>query len=163
MPDPQLGSVQLTAAGGNPGKTNIAAIRRWVAPRDGVISISGELAQGQKSGDGVHGRIVSSRLGLLGGWKARSDPAATVVENIRVQEGDTIDFIVDTTAGARAVNFKWAPRLEMARVESGEADLPCVWDARENFIDPRKQPKPLDPWEKYAQVLLISNEFFFVE
>jgi hypothetical protein len=51
----------------------------------------------------------------------------------------------------------------MAKMNSGESDLPCVWDAHENFIDPRKHLKPLAPWEKYAQVLLISNEFFFVE
>jgi len=163
MPDPKLGSVQLNAIGGVPGKTNIAAIRRWTAPRDGVISVTGELAQGQKAGDGFCGRIVSSRLGLLGQWKIGNDPAATALENVEVKEGDTIDFMVERQPGARGGNFKWAPRVEMATMESDETGLPCVWDAHDNFIDPRKQPKPLNPWEKYAQVLLISNEFFFVE
>ncbi|MBI3850832.1 MAG: hypothetical protein HY298_11240 [Verrucomicrobia bacterium] len=41
--------------------------------------------------------------------------------------------------------------------------LPHVWDAQQNFVDPKTSPTPLDPWEKYAQGLLLSNEFVFVE
>jgi hypothetical protein len=164
--DPMLGAVQITAAGGYPGKTNIAAIRRWVAPRDGVISIRGELAHAQSAGDGVRGRIVSSRLGLLGEWKAHNNKAETTLDKIEVSQGDTIDFMVDGLADTRSDTFKWAPRIEMAKAGTDDMDaisLPRVWDAKDNFVDPKKVPKPLGPWEKYAQVLLISNEFFFLE
>ncbi len=37
-----------------------------------------------------------------------------------------------------------------------------LWDARENFRIPGAQVKPLGTWDKFAQVLLISNEFFFI-
>jgi hypothetical protein len=44
------------------------------------------------------------------------------------------------------------------------AGQPAVWDARANFIDPSKAPKAtLGAWEKLAQVLLLSNEFAFVD
>ena len=43
------------------------------------------------------------------------------------------------------------------------AGLNRVWDARANFIDPKKLPAPLGAWEKYVQVLLLSNEFAFVD
>ena len=63
-PDPKIGRVRLTANGGEPGKTlEQAAIRRWTAPRDMIIAITGKLKHEGKEGDGVQGRIVSSRAG----------------------------------------------------------------------------------------------------
>ncbi|HEY3915099.1 MAG TPA: PSD1 and planctomycete cytochrome C domain-containing protein [Verrucomicrobiae bacterium] len=164
--DPALGSVQVNAVGGYPGKTNIAAIRRWVAPRDGTVSISGELIHALSKGDGVRGRIVSSRAGLLGEWKVFNNQAKTVIDSVEVEEGDTIDFMVDGMADSRADTFKWAPHIEMTKQETDsmeELSLPHAWDAKDDFLNPKKLPKPLGPWEKYAQVLLISNEFFFLE
>jgi hypothetical protein len=51
----------------------------------------------------------------------------------------------------------------MAKVDSEELGLPHIWDAKENFVDPKKIQQPMSAWEKYAQVLLFSNEFFFVD
>ncbi len=161
--DAKLGYVQLTALGGNPGRTNTAAIRRWVAPRDGLISISGQLAHVQTNGVGVRGRIVSSRLGLLGQWRVHNSHTDTAIENVAVKGNDTIDFIVDYPGKAEVGGFQWAPVIEMAKASGEEMGLPHVWDAKENFVDPKKVRTPLGAWEKYAQVLLFSNEFFFIE
>lgn len=161
--DAKLGPVQLTAVGGNPGRTNIAAIRRWVAPRDGVISITGELAHTQAGGDGVRGRIVSSRLGVIGQWLAHNSRTNAAAEQIPVKENDTIDFMVDYPAAKTVGGFQWAPVIEMAKADGEALGLPHVWNAKDNFIDPRKVRQPMGPWEKYAQVLLFSNEFFFIE
>jgi mono/diheme cytochrome c family protein len=161
--DAKLGPVQLTAVGGNPGRSNVAAIRRWVAPRAGFISISGQLAYAQTNGAGVRGRIVSSRLGLLGQWQVHNSRADASVENFAVKANDTIDFIVDYMGGGRGGLFQWAPVIEMAKGGSEELGLPHIWDAKDNFIDPKKIREPLGAWEKYAQVLLFSNEFFFIE
>ena len=43
------------------------------------------------------------------------------------------------------------------------AGPPTVWDAKVNFVDPPKLPKPLSAWGKLAQELLLSNEFAFVD
>jgi hypothetical protein len=37
------------------------------------------------------------------------------------------------------------------------------WDARAGFGGPKAAPQTLDPWAKYAQVLLLSNEFIFID
>ncbi len=160
--DAKIGFVQLTATGGNAGRTNFVVIRRWNAPRDGVISITGLLTNSQSAGQGLRGRIVSSRLGLLGQWRARNSHAAVSLEGVAVKAGDAIDFMVDSLDG-RSGAFQWAPRIEMAAAPGEEMGLPHVWNARENFIDPKKMPEPLGAWAKYAQVLLFSNEFFFIE
>ena len=41
--------------------------------------------------------------------------------------------------------------------------MPRIWDAKTDFMDVRKMPKPIGPWEELAQVLLLSNEFMFVD
>ena len=43
-----------------------------------------------------------------------------------------------------------------------EAD-PTAANQAGMFVDPAKLPKPLGAWEKLAQVLLLSNEFAFVD
>jgi hypothetical protein len=160
--DAKTGALQLSATGGNVGRTNYVVVRRWYAPRDGVISISGQFTNGQTAGLGVRGRIVSSRLGLLGQWTAHHNRVDASVEKIEVEKDDTIDFAVDSLDG-RSGSFQWAPVIRMARVPHEEMGLPDVWDAKENFVDPRKVHPPLGPWEKYAQVLLYANEFFFID
>ena len=72
-----------------------------MAPRAGFISISGQLAYAQTNGAGVRGRIVSSRLGLLGQWQVHNSRADASVENFAVKANDTIDFIVDYMGGGR--------------------------------------------------------------
>jgi hypothetical protein len=159
----KIGPVYLNAAGGATGRTNIAAIRRWVAPRDGVISISGQLARFYSTNGMVRGRIVSSRTGLIAEWKTADKHINANVDKIEVKQNDTIDFIVDCMGDKRPKTFIWAPVIEMAKVDSEELGLPHIWDAKENFVDPKKIQRPMSAWEKYAQVLLFSNEFFFVD
>jgi len=155
--------VHLNAEGGHPGATN-AAIRRWVAPREGVITIHGTFSHASTNGDGAHGRIVSSRIGMLGQWTVHNSNAITQIEEAEVKEGDTIDFVTDCLANDNADSFKWSSVIEMMKGDSKEGmGLPHVWDAQQNFVDPKKIPTPLGAWEKYAQVLLLSNEFVFVE
>lgn len=37
------------------------------------------------------------------------------------------------------------------------------WEAKAEFIGPTPAPDYLEPWEQYAQVLLLANEFAFVD
>ena len=38
-----------------------------------------------------------------------------------------------------------------------------LWDAKADFLKQGASRKALTPWEKYAQVLLLANEFMFVD
>jgi hypothetical protein len=162
-PDPILGWVQLTAEGGHAGNdAQHAAIRRWVAPQDARISIHGTVSHEHKPGDGVTARIVSSRAGLLGSWSVHNEKAEATVERTDVRQGDTIDFLTDFRANLNSDMFKWAPviRLEESSVTAEATE----WSAKSEFSGPAPAPaKPLTAWEKYAQVLLLSNEFLFVD
>ena len=157
IPDEKLGFVSIRGDGGHPGRdAQHDAIRRWTAPRDGVVTISGTLRRPSKDGDGVVGRIVSSRTGEV--WKSEVPAAGSAQSNVaklEVKAGDTIDFLVGCGGSDNSDSFTWTPVI---RSDSGE------WDARAQFAGPPPPlPPQLKPWEQFAQVLLETNEFVFVD
>ncbi len=169
LPDAQLGWVLLSAEGGHPGKSpGFAAIRRWTAPKEGTVTISGDLRHSSEQGDGVRGRLISSRHGGLGEWVATHSTVSASVSKIRVREGDTLDFVTDCRANESFDTFSWAPTVRYGgggknkSVNAGEGQN--LWQAKEDFAGPvPAKPKGLSAWERYAQVLMLSNELFFVD
>jgi hypothetical protein len=145
---------------------NHAAIRRWRSPRDGVVSISGELNHPSDKGDGVRARIVSSRVGSLGEWTAKNSHAVVKLDRVEVKRGDHLDFVADCRQTVEFDSFHWSPVI---KVVSGSGkpptDEPREWNAKSDFSGPQKpsEKRPLTVWEKYAQVLLLANELMFVD
>ncbi len=158
FPAPDVfGYVSVGAESGHPGRDAMhAAIRRWTAPRDGVVAVSGSLASLGNTGDGLLGRVISSRGGEL--MKIEVAPKQTVetkVAKIEVKAGDNLDFIVEPRGDDVSDSFAWSPVV-------GSDD--GTWDAKAQFAGPPPPPpKQLEPWEQYAQVLLQTNEFAFVD
>jgi hypothetical protein len=163
FPDPKLGYVSVTAEGGHPGDPpQLASIRRWVSPVDGVIRIEAVLQHGNKSGDGVRGRIVSSRRGKVGEWTAFNNKITTNVEKLDVKLGEHVDFVVDCLTGTNSDTYNWAPKITLV----GDYDLTVSkrsWDAEKEFGPAARLLATLNAWEKLAQVLLLSNELAFVD
>ena len=162
-PDGKLGWVQLTADGGHAGNDlRHAAVRRWVAPRDARVAITGAVRHTHEAGDGVVASIVSSRDGLLATYALHNRKADANVEPIVVKKGDTLDFVVNFGADLNSDDFEWAPIIKS--LDPSQADEPNAWDAKKEFAGPpTHHPVALSPWEQYAQVLLESNEFLFVD
>lgn len=157
VPDEKLGWVLLNRDGGHVGNDNQhAAIRRWTAPRDLTISISGALSRPSEPGDGVDATIFSSRTGeLLRLTVPPKGTAETKLDRIDVKTGDTIDFLVTCRENNNSDSFVW--RIAIDSNNGG-------WDSQAQYSGPpRQRPAPLTAWEKYAQVLLQTNEFMFVD
>ncbi|MFN0218436.1 MAG: PSD1 and planctomycete cytochrome C domain-containing protein, partial [Hyphomicrobium sp.] len=114
LPDATLGWVLLSADGGHPGDPRHAAIRRWTAPRDGLVAIRGELNHPGRVGDGVRARVVSSRKGELGQWLAFHTNAPTKLNRVEVKRGDTLDFVADCRHDENTDSFQWAPTVRYA-------------------------------------------------
>jgi hypothetical protein len=161
FPDPALGWLMLNAEGGHPGHDGAhAIIRRWVAPRRATVRITGLLKHGQKEGDGVRARIVFSRGGKLGEWTVHNGEAKTEVADVVVKKGDTIDFVVDPITNEGFDSFTWAPTLSETVSKNGQS-VTTTWSAAQAFRGPL--PPPLTRTEQYAQALLMTNEFLFVD
>jgi hypothetical protein len=155
LPDARIGWALLNAVGGHAAdKPGHLVVRRWTAPRAGTLLIDGRLRHDAKGGDGVLGRLVSSRAGLLAEWISCRDDVETGFE-VEVAAGEILDFAVECRADNNADSFQWAPALALGEER---------WSATSGFSGPgEKQPSPLTGWEKYAQVLLETNEFVFLD
>jgi hypothetical protein len=165
LPDPKLGWVMLNASGGHPGNdAQHAAIRRWTAPRDGIVTVAGKINHPAEAGDGVRGRLISSRAGELGEWIVHHTDAKVLIETVEVHRGDTLDFVTDCRSSTDSDSFSWNARISYrARKDSagGEAES---WDSKMDFGDTTQPHQtPLTRWEQFAQVLLLSNELIFVD
>ncbi len=195
-PDQQFGNLHLTAKGGHPGQLPaVAVIRRWIAPRDMTVTISGTLQQyleekakdiydkssgAPKKGleaawDGVTGFIIHTKT-LSGQDRSGTELwAADAVRNskshnvadVSVRRGDTLDFIVHCRQQPHQDYFNWNPTIKIAdggvKPSSSQSLQVTEWTAADEFQGATYKPKPLNTWEKYVQVLLLSNELAFVD
>ena len=169
LPARETGRAHFTPQGGFPGDDlRTAVVRRWTAPRDLRVSIQGSLNhplgdQGRRfdSSNGVRGWIVSSRNGVLANWTVRGYEAAAEIRNLRVEQGEWLDFIVDARGDYESDAFRWTPTVEESLdAERKSAGVkPDVWRAADGLAEP-EQPR-LNSLARYAQVLLLTNEFAF--
>jgi hypothetical protein len=78
--------------------------------------------------------------------------AETRLSAVAVEKGDILDFIVDGRADPENDGFSWAPTIKCGD---------HTWSAAKDFAAP--ESRPLTVWARYAQVLLQTNEFAFVD
>jgi hypothetical protein len=137
VPDPAIGYSFLNAAGGHTGNDQQhSPIRRWTAPIGGTVSISGSLHHPSENGDGVRGRVVSSRSGLAGEWIAEHKAVDANVASIEVQPGDTLDFITDCRESVTSDSFAWSITIKLKTADGKET----AWAADKGFPGPPPPP-----------------------
>ena len=155
VPDAKYGWAIISAEGGHPAKDD-AVIKRFTAPRDMVLTISGRVHRKAEVGNGVLARIVSGRTGQIAEWVA--EPKASVgspVGTVEVKAGEVLDFVVESRGDENSDTFEWRTVLT--------AQDGAVFSAKDRFHGPEARPKPISAWAKLAHVLLQSNEFAFVD
>ncbi len=160
LPDPKLGWAIVNTIGGHPGNDQThTSIRRWVAPVDGVIQIKGRLKHLADQGDGVRGRIVSSRAGVLAAWDVTSQSVSTAVARLEIRAGETVDFVVDCRTNPTHDSFEWPVSIRL--VKPTKTTGPRRWDSSRGFRGPG--PAGLTVWQRYAHTLMLTNEFIMLD
>ncbi|WP_425397778.1 PSD1 and planctomycete cytochrome C domain-containing protein [Aeoliella sp.] len=155
--DDSFGYVSVSNSGGHPGRApDLSSIRRWTAPREGTLVIEGRLHRPEQKGDGVDGLVVSSRQGIVGQWTIEHGQRATPVRLERVEPGEHIDFVVACRGNDAYDSYQW--RATVTLETPGDRQ---TWSTEQGFHGP--QAEPLDLWSQLAQVLLMSNEFLYVD
>ena len=143
-------------------------VRRWQAPRAVQVAVSRILSHrvGSQSrrfnySNGVLGWIVSSRRGVVANWIVRGYEAETAVKNLDVEEGEHLDFVVDSLEDYESDSFSWAPRIvELVPEDQRSAGMePQAWTSEEGFAESVEEE--FTALEQHAQVLLMTNEFAF--
>ncbi len=166
FPDPKLGFLLLTQEGGHPGNDGShAVIRRWTAPKALHVRLSGVLRHPDAHGDGVRGRVVSSRQGVLLEVTAQQGEAKTDLADIEVKAGETLDFVLDPRSEPSDDAFSW--KVELKGDSPGPKAVSTrssqTWDSAVDFAGPVPTAAPLGGWERYLQALLLTNEFCFID
>jgi hypothetical protein len=101
---------------------------------------------------------------LVREWVAQHSQQQTSADAIQVRRGDTIDFVTDCRGDENSDSFSWAPTVRFTSEQTGARPTgDREWSARDDFSGPKELPKPLEPLERYAQVLLVSDELFFID
>lgn len=117
-------------------------------------------------GDGFDIYVATGQGGLQKHFPFKGGPGMEIrAENIELAEGDHIDMIVHARDSNMYDEFAMAPVVwHVERTENGGLKGLSNWQGVDDFE--RSLPHwvtPLNAWEQYAQVLLISNEFMFVD
>ncbi|QDT02298.1 Planctomycete cytochrome C [Rubripirellula lacrimiformis] len=156
FPDPVLKHVRMTNRGGHPGDGDAKSlIRRWTAPDDGVVSVSGTLKHSRDGSDGVVA-AVRTRVDSTG-FVAAQSTVETAVDRIEVKRGDVVDFVVSAGPTTRADSFAWT--VVVQGIEGQLAGR--TWDSVSDFQGP--PPPPLSPLAQLAQGLMLTNEFLYLD
>lgn len=156
LPDPKLGWVMLRATGGHPGNRQHAAVIRWRATQAGTVQIFGRLNHASSKGDGVRAAVVHNGRQVIQYWDAAASELKTTAEPFSIQAGDTLDFVVDSRGSGSFDSYDWRPVIKIT-THSGQH----MHSASAEFHGP--QPQPLSRLAQLSQLLLISNEFLFVD
>ncbi|MDA0833187.1 MAG: PSD1 and planctomycete cytochrome C domain-containing protein [Planctomycetota bacterium] len=150
LPDAQIGWVMLRASGGHPGNVEHAGVRRWVAPRDGLLKVTGQLHHSNENGDGVRARLVTQHQGLKGEWISHNQPIDYAVESIPVIAGEAVDFILDCREHETSDSYAWSIQLTLTSDAGNvlaEADSQRDFSGPVTVIDPPLVQQIVTAWE----------------
>lgn len=128
FPHPKSGYASLNATGGHPGNPNYAVVRRWIAPSHGVLSAEGKLSHPSPNGDGVRAIAIQRDKSAIV-WTAKSGETATTFQDVKVEKGEVIDFVIDCNENETSDSFSWSLALTLKK--DGEADV--VFDFTKGF------------------------------
>jgi hypothetical protein len=162
-PNGELGWAQLTADGGHPGNDRKhAVVRRWVAPVEGDYDVRSNLLHEPAAGDGIRAFVSHSRTGSLRALKLHQSSAELNFDAVHFAAGDTLDFIVDIGDELNSDQFLWSPHITFgATTGTGGDSAIQSWNASQDFA--AKPQSQLNAWEQLGQVLMLANEFMFVD
>ncbi|MEP3479345.1 MAG: PSD1 and planctomycete cytochrome C domain-containing protein [Fuerstiella sp.] len=156
LPDPEIGWSSLTAKGGHPGGDHAhCVIRRWIADRSGPLHITGKLTHKSEKGDGVLGLMIHHDQQLQ--KKVAHNQSIKFDTRTTVQAGDTIDLVTYCQTNESHDSFDWQATI----FQFADGQTVRKWSSESDF-SPSKITR-LQPWAQLAQVLMMTNEFVFID
>jgi len=160
-PDPAEGYARLADDHGHPGNGKTGAVvRRWKTPGSGTIHVNAFIGHKQDQGDGIRvtfaiGEKVQIQTAQKNGERFL-EPMSWPIKN-----GEFLDLIVDDNGSTSHDSFTFRTRIRF------EGDDGRIIEANsvDDFSGPSTAPhrEPMTRQEQLAQLLLISNEFAFVD
>ncbi len=160
FPDDELGYSSLGHDHGHPGNGDAqAVVRRWTAPSDGTVTIGGVIGHKQEQGDGVRAAFA---IGDHVYWREVQKNNIRPIEPMTwpIKAGQSLDMIVDKHDNNGFDSFSWRINVRF----EGAGGRVIEANSVDDFSGPLPaEDKAMNRREQLAQVLLLSNEFAFVD
>ncbi|QDT09761.1 PSD1 and planctomycete cytochrome C domain-containing protein [Planctomycetes bacterium K23_9] len=155
------GYVSLGKEGGHPGNSKgQSAVRRWRAPASGTLRVIGQMGHRGEKGDGIQATMLVHGRSIFTEKQVRNNrPFGPLVA--QVQEGQFVDFVASPGKDSSYDSFFWRSRIKLTGSDGRVYEADSVKD----FSGPidTDSNKQLDRLAQLVQVLMISNEFAFVD
>lgn len=164
IPDPEWGHSFWASGGAHAAPKQHMVVSRWHVPYDAKIAVDGMLSRKSDRGNGVRAWLWTPRTGVLAEYQAtpQKKQAATQA-TIEVKKGEALCFIVSSDDSTDSDSFNWEPKI--SRLDGNTSEL--LTDFKNDFCDASRWPfgraKPQSAISQIAQVLMISNEFMFMD
>jgi hypothetical protein len=168
-PGPQVpmepwGHLLILPNGGHPGR-DAAAVLQWTSPLTGKLLISGEVKRSSERGNGIRVLIMSNKQGVLKEVHVKPKSQVNMHLDVNAAAGEVLSFVVDSMDGnTDSDSYSWVPKIESVSA-TGAREL--ITAADQDYCDaqgwPFNRSKPQSPLSQLAQVLLMSNEFMFMD
>ena len=109
--------------------------------------------------------VVSSRTGMINEIAAFNQEVAVELEDVQVFEGDIFDVVIAPGPTDSYDGYSWSQTIRLTRPEGAVGQsVRTEWSFRNDFHGPPSDPpEPLSLWGQLAQVLLLTNEFLYVD
>ncbi|GEP44048.1 DUF1553 domain-containing protein [Brevifollis gellanilyticus] len=164
FPDKEFGHIFVAGNNGHPGR-EFAAVMQWTSPYEKErLRFTGTMKRASERGNGTRGMIVSSRQGVLVDHLVPPQGSFDFNAEVEVVSGETISFVADSEGSTDSDGYTWTPKIERI---AADGTVTTVTKADTDFCGPDGWPmnrtKPQSPLSQLAQVLMMSNEFQFVD
>ena len=153
LPAKVAGWASLNQRGGHPGHgTEFNVIARFTAPEAGSYHIETPVELPSDKSDGLLAIIVADgQRELVRTTIPKKSKRPLKAGPVHLEEGATIDLVIACGGNESFDSFRWNPIIKSTHE---------TWSYTDHFAPDR--PKQ-DPWQQYAQALLSTNEFAFVD
>ena len=164
-PSKEYGYLYIGAGNGHPG-SQWPAVMQWTTPfSKEKIRISGAIKRSSEKGNGIRAWIISNKKGKIREEFVKPASSVELTADLEVEQDEVLSFVVESeNHDTNSDSYNWAPKIE--RIASDGSVAP-ITRADTDFCGPSQwpinRPKPQTPLAQLAQVLMMSNEFQFVD
>ena len=147
----------LSAKNGHPG-SKYSVVRRWTAPADGRLTLSGQVGHTNPNGDGIELAIWVGERRI---WKIHQKSANRPFSGLKgkIKKGQMVDIVASCRENISHDTFFLMCKLSL---DSGNQLYEA--DSMKDFSGPLPEKRRgLDRLTQLVQTLLLSNEFLFVD
>ena len=156
-----LGYAYLSKESGHtPSDPKVAVVRRFTAPFDGTVRLSGQLGHLSQEGDGVRITIWAGDKRIFKSTqKSNRRPYGPLAHWLKA--GQTVDFVASAGESASHDTFRWQVAVQMNGTDG--TILETNSDKHFSGPFPKTENANMDRLAQLAQTLMLSNEFAFID